>query len=231
MEEKKEKVLIVEDETKLARFVELELKHEGYEVFVANDGRSGIESYFEHEPDIILLDLMLPQLNGIEVCRRIRKESNVPIIMLTAKGEVMDKVLGLDNGADDYITKPFAIEEVLARIIVALRHTTINNKENDEKILTLKDLTVDLQKHGVKYKNEEIELTKREFELLVYLLQNKNIVITRNQILNQVWGYDYIGETNVVDVYIRYLRTKIDDKFGVKLIHTIRGVGYFAKDE
>lgn len=231
MEEKKEKVLIVEDETKLARFVELELKHEGYEVFVANDGRSSIESYFEHEPDIILLDLMLPQLNGIEVCRRIRKESNVPIIMLTAKGEVMDKVLGLDNGADDYITKPFAIEEVLARIRVALRHTTINNKENDENILTLKDLTVDLQKHGVKYKNEEIELTKREFELLVYLLQNKNIVITRNQILNQVWGYDYIGETNVVDVYIRYLRTKIDDKFGVKLIHTIRGVGYFAKDE
>ena len=174
---------------------------------------------------------MLPQLNVIEVCRRIRKESNVPIIMLTAKGEVMDKVLGLDNGADDYITKPFAIEEVLARIRVALRHTTINNKENDENILTLNDLTVDLQKHGVKYKNEEIELTKREFELLVYLLQNKNIVITRNQILNQVWGYDYIGETNVVDVYIRYLRTKIDDKFGVKLIHTIRGVGYFAKDE
>ena len=231
MEEKKEKVLIVEDETKLARFVELELKHEGDEVVVANDGRSGIESYFEHEPDIILLDLMLPQLNGIEVCRRIRKESNVPIIMLTAKGEVMDKVLGLDNGADDYIAKPFAIEEVLARIRVALRHTTINKKENDENILTLKNLTVDLQKHSVKYKNEEIELTKREFELLVYLLQNKNIVITRNQILNQVWGYDYIGETNVVDVYIRYLRTKIDDKFGVKLIHTIRGVGYFAKDE
>ena len=143
----------------------------------------------------------------------------------------MDKVLGLDNGADDYIAKPFAIEEVLARIRVALRHTTINKKENDENILTLKNLTVDLQKHSVKYKNEEIELTKREFELLVYLLQNKNIVITRNQILNQVWGYDYIGETNVVDVYIRYLRTKIDDKFGVKLIHTIRGVGYFAKDE
>ena len=229
MEDKKEKVLIVEDETKLARFVELELKHEGYEVFVANDGRSGIESF--HEPDIILLDLMLPQLNGIEVCRRIRKESSVPIIMLTAKGEVMDKVLGLDNGADDYITKPFAIEEVLARIRVALRHTAINNKENNENILTLKDLSVDLQKHSVKYKEEEIELTKREFELLVYLLQNKNIVITRNQILNQVWGYDYIGETNVVDVYIRYLRTKIDDRFDVKLIHTIRGVGYFAKDE
>lgn len=231
MEEKKEKVLIVEDETKLARFVELELKHEGYEVFVANDGRSGIESFFENEPDIILLDLMLPQLNGIEVCRRIRKESNVPIIMITAKGEVMDKVLGLDNGADDYITKPFAIEEVLARIRVALRHTTADVKEDNEDILVLKNLTVDLKKHSVKYGEENIELTKREFELLVYLIQNKNIVITRNQILNQVWGYDYIGETNVVDVYIRYLRTKIDDRFGVKLIHTIRGVGYFAKDE
>lgn len=231
MEEKKEKVLIVEDETKLARFVELELKHEGYEVFVANDGRSGIESFFENEPDIILLDLMLPQLNGIEVCRRIRKESNVPIIMITAKSEVMDKVLGLDNGADDYITKPFAIEEVLARIRVALRHTTDAVKEDNEDILVLKNLTVDLKKHSVKYGEENIELTKREFELLVYLIQNKNIVITRNQILNQVWGYDYIGETNVVDVYIRYLRTKIDDRFGVKLIHTIRGVGYFAKDE
>ena len=135
MEEKKEKVLIVEDETKLARFVELELKHEGYEVFVANDGRSGIESYFEHEPDIILLDLMLPQLNGIEVCRRIRKESNVPIIMLTAKGEVMDKVLGLDNGADDYISKPFSIEVLKRKVNAMLR-----NKQRDESIFEYKDL-------------------------------------------------------------------------------------------
>lgn len=222
------KVLIIEDEVKLSRFVELELKHEGYQVCTASDGRAGVDAFYEFKPDIILLDLMLPQLSGIEVCRRIRKESNVPIIMLTAKGEVMDKVMGLDNGADDYITKPFAIEEVLARMRVAIKRTKQTNSYN---ILKLKNLTVDIAKRVVKFDDTEIELTKREFELLVYLIQNKNIVITRDQILNQVWGYDYIGETNVVDVYIRYLRTKIDDKFNTKFIHTIRGVGYFAKDE
>lgn len=228
MSENLGKVLVVEDESKLARFIELELKHEGYEVILAEDGRTAVEKFFEDEPDIILLDLMIPQLNGIEVCRRIRKESNVPIIMLTAKGETMDKIAGLDSGADDYMTKPFAIEELFARMRVALRRrTTINN----ENILELKDLKIDLSRRMTYYNDNEIELTKREFELLVYLVKNKNIVISREQILNQVWGYDYIGETNVVDVYIRYLRTKIDDKFGVKLIHTIRGVGYFAKDE
>lgn len=231
MDDKKTKILIVEDELKLARFVELELKHEGYEVVVANDGREGLDLYESEKPDIILLDLMLPQLSGIEVCRRIRKESNVPIIMLTAKGEVMDKVIGLDNGADDYVTKPFAIEEVLARIRVALKHKNISEEEKNAEVLRAKNLSVDIARRVVKLDEHEIELTKREFELLVYLLQNKNIVITRDQILNYVWGYDYIGETNVVDVYIRYLRTKIDDKYGVKFIHTIRGVGYFVKDE
>jgi two component transcriptional regulator, winged helix family len=226
----KQKILIIEDEVKLARFVELELKHEGYDVNIANDGRLGIEAFFEYEPDIILLDLMLPGLNGIEVCRRIRKESDVPIIMLTAKGEVIDKVVGLDSGADDYMTKPFAIEELLARIRVALRR----NKETvqtDKDILSLKNLFINRASRTVSIDNTEIELTKREYELLVYLIENKNIVLTREQILNQVWGYDYIGETNVVDVYIRYLRTKIDDRFNKKFIHTIRGVGYFAKDE
>ncbi len=225
-----DKILVVEDEIKLARFVELELKHEGYEVFVANDGRTGVEMFFEKEPDLIILDLMLPQLSGIEVCRRIRKESDVPIIMLTAKGETMDKVMGLDSGADDYMTKPFAIEELLARLRAFSRRKT-PAKTSSSTVLTLKDLTMDLAKRSVKYKGEEIELTKREFELLQYLIENKNIVISREQILNNVWGYDYIGETNVVDVYVRYLRTKIDDKYSVKLIHTIRGVGYFAKDE
>lgn len=225
MNEKLGKVLVIEDESKLARFVELELKHEGYDVILAEDGRAGVEKFFEEEPDIILLDLMLPQLNGIEVCRRIRKESDVPIIMLTAKGETMDK---LDSGADDYMTKPFAIEELFARMRVALRR---NSSSHNSNVLTLKSLEIDLSRRTVNFDNNEIELTKREFELLVYLVKNKNIVISREQILNQVWGYDYIGETNVVDVYIRYLRTKIDDRFGVKLIHTIRGVGYFAKDE
>ncbi len=227
---KSDKVLIVEDEVKLARFVELELKHEGYDVYVANDGRDGLNKFYDEKPDIVLLDLMLPELSGIEVCRRIRKTSKVPIIMLTAKGETMDKVLGLDSGADDYVTKPFAIEEVLARMRVALKRVK-SFSENSETVMTLKNLTIDIARRIVKVDNEEIELTKREFELLYYLVKNKNIVISRDQILNNVWGYDYIGETNVVDVYIRYLRTKIDDKYNTKYIHTIRGVGYFAKDE
>jgi DNA-binding response OmpR family regulator len=223
-------VLIVEDEVKLARFVELELKHEGYEVSVANDGRTGVDMFYEVKPDIILLDLMLPQLSGIEVCRRIRRDSNVPIIMITAKGEVMDKVMGLDSGADDYITKPFAIEELMARMRVALRHKTVEETK-EETTLKLKSLEVDTARRRVTVAGEEVELTKKEFDLLVYLIQNKNIVISREQILNNVWGYDYIGETNVVDVYIRYLRNKLDERCGEKFIHTIRGVGYFAKDE
>ncbi|MCD8215763.1 MAG: response regulator transcription factor [Clostridiales bacterium] len=225
------KVLIVEDEVKLARFVELELKHEGYEVIVANDGRSALEKFEEEAPKIILLDLMLPGLSGIEVCRRIRKTSDVPIIMITAKGEVMDKVMGLDNGADDYITKPFAIEEVLARMRVALKHKRTSAAAEGEKKLTVKDLTLDLGKRTVKLGEHNIDLTKREFDLLAYLIKNKNIVISREQILNKVWGYDYFGETNVVDVYVRYLRTKIDDKYNEKFIHTIRGVGYYVKDD
>ena len=224
---KADKVLIIEDEVKLSRFVELELKHEGYEVFVANDG---LDKFYEEKPDIVLLDLMLPELSGIEVCRRIRKNSKVPIIMLTAKGETMDKVLGLDSGADDYVTKPFAIEEVLARMRVALKRVK-SFSENTNSVLHLKNLTIDISKRVVKVDDDEIELTKREFDLLYYLVKNKNIVITRDQILNNVWGYDYIGETNVVDVYIRYIRTKIDDKYNTKYIHTIRGVGYYAKDE
>ncbi len=231
MDNSKVKVLIVEDEVKLARFVELELKHEGYEVVVANDGRSALDKFEEEKPDIVLLDLMLPNLSGIEVCRRIRKVSDVPIIMITAKGEVMDKVMGLDNGADDYITKPFAIEEVLARMRVALKHKRTAREADDENRLTVKDLTIDLGKRTVKLGENSIELTKREFDLLAYLIKNKNIVISREQILNKVWGYDYFGETNVVDVYVRYLRTKIDDKYNEKFIHTIRGVGYYVKDD
>ncbi len=231
MAENAVKVLIVEDEARLARFIELELKHEGYDVEIAENGRIAIEKFYEYSPDIMLLDLMLPELNGIEVCRRIRKESEIPVIMITAKGETMDKIAGLDSGADDYITKPFVIEELLARMRAALRRTNAERSSSDSNILTLKNLTADISRRTVMFDDTEIELTKREFDLLVYLIKNKNIVITREQILNQVWGYDYFGETNIVDVYIRYLRTKIDDRFGVKFIHTIRGVGYFAKDE
>lgn len=223
------RVLLVEDETKLARFVELELKYEGYEITVCHNGREGLDVFLEGRFDLILLDLMLPGLNGIEICRRIRKTSDIPIIMLTAKDEVMDKVAGLDSGADDYLTKPFAIEELLARMRVALKHhSTAQAKKN---VLKVNDLLIDTDKRMVKVKGEEIELTKKEYELLLYLVENKNIVLAREQILNQVWGYNYIGETNVVDVYVRYLRAKIDEHFDTKYIHTIRGVGYFIKDE
>lgn len=227
--EENTRVLLIEDETKLARFVELELKYEGYDVSVANDGRDGLNLFMEGQFDIVLLDLMLPGINGIEICRRIRKTSQAPIIMLTAKDEVMDKVAGLDSGADDYLTKPFAIEELLARMRVAIKHSMAN--EIKKNYMELKDLKIDINKRLVTVDENVVELTKKEYELLIYLVQNKNIVLTREQILNNVWGYNYLGETNVVDVYIRYLRAKIDDVFGTKYIHTIRGVGYYAKDD
>ena len=224
-------ILLIEDEIKLARFVELELKYEGYAVAVAHDGRTGLDLFDANKYDLVLLDLMLPGINGTEVCRRIRRISDIPIIMLTAKGEVMDKVAGLDSGADDYVTKPFAIEEVLARMRVAFKRQDKSIEIPEDNLLHLNDITIDNSQRLVKYKSDVIELTKTEFDLFNYLVQNKNIVLTREQILNQVWGYEYIGETNIVDVYVRYLRTKIDDKFSIKSIHTIRGVGYFAKEE
>ncbi|MEY8320958.1 response regulator transcription factor [Lachnospiraceae bacterium 46-61] len=225
------KILLIEDEVKLARFVELELKYEGYQVTVIHDGREGLEIFLNEKFDMILLDLMLPGLSGIEICRRIRKASDIPIIMLTAKDEVMDKVAGLDSGADDYLTKPFAIEELLARMRVAFKHCSNQQNDSKKKLLQVNHLCIDIEKRMVTVNDTEVELTKKEFELLLYLVQNKNIVLTREQILNQVWGYSYIGETNVVDVYIRYLRSKIDETFDEKFIHTIRGVGYYVKEE
>ena len=222
------KVLIIEDEAKLARLVELELKYEGYDVTVCGDGKIGFETFEAGEFDIILLDLMLPGMSGIDICKKVRETSDIPIIMLTAKDEVSDKISGLDSGADDYMTKPFAIEELLARMRVMFKRQERNmSKKNTLEVM---DITVDLNKRMVKVGDREVELTKKEYELLVYMIKNKNIVLTREQILNQVWGYSYIGETNVVDVYIRYLRSKIDDVFGRKYIHTIRGVGYFVKE-
>lgn len=225
---KKYSILIVEDEKQIVRFLELELKHEGYMIDTAFDGREGLKKAEENKYDLILLDIMLPGLNGMEVCRRIRQFSNIPVIMLTAKDDVTDKVMGLDIGADDYITKPFAIEELLARIRAALRRKgeVVNDAEN----LQIGDLTMDLSKRHVSRSGKLIELTKREYDLLEYLMKNKDIVLTREQILEKVWGYDYTGDTNVVDVYIRYLRRKIDDNFETKLIRTIRGVGYMLKE-
>ena len=220
------KILIVEDETKISRFLELELEHEGYQVELAYDGRTGYEKAMSKGFDLIILDLMLPQLNGIEVCRRIRKESAVPIIVLTAKDDISDKVVGLDVGADDYMTKPFAIEELLARIRVALRKKT----DSKSDCIQVGKLRLSLDNYTVSYNDQEISVSKKEFELLEYLMRNKNVVLTREKILENVWGYDFLGDTNITDVYIKYLRNKIDQKFGVLLIHTIRGVGYTLKD-
>lgn len=225
----RKKILLVEDEVKLARFVELELKYEGYDVTVCHDGREGMQQIIDGNYDMVLLDLMLPGLTGIEICRRVRKFSQIPIIMLTAKDEVMDKVAGLDSGADDYLTKPFAIEELLARMRVAFKHSAGTMVK--KSLLQVQDLEIDTEKRMVTVGGKIVDLTKKEYELLTYLVQNKNIVLTREQILNEVWGYSYIGETNVVDVYIRYLRAKIDEAFGKKYILTIRGVGYYVKEE
>ncbi len=225
------RILIVEDEEKIARFIELELKYEGYEVEKAFNGRDGLEFAKTQPFDLILLDIMLPGLNGIEVLRRIRQFSQVPIILLTARDAVVDKVTGLDGGADDYITKPFAIEELLARIRAALRKKDSSNSLEITADLVLGDLHLNPMKREVRIKDTLVHLTKREFDLLHYLLDNKNIVISRETLLENIWGYDFSGGTNAVDVYIRYLRAKIEEPFGLKIIYTIRGVGYAIKDE
>ncbi|MCI6012735.1 MAG: response regulator transcription factor [Firmicutes bacterium] len=223
------KILLVEDEEKIARFTELELIHEGYQVTKALNGRDGLELAEKGGFDLILLDVMLPQLNGLEVLRRLRRTSQVPVIMLTARDAVMDKVSGLDAGADDYITKPFAIEELLARIRVVFKKQ--NGLQQQTRRMTACGVTVDTDRHEVTCRGEIIELTNREYELIRTLMENKNIVMSREKLLDAVCGYDYMGETNLIDVYVRYLRSKIDEPFGIKLIHTVRGAGYVIKDE
>ena len=239
------RILIVEDEEKIARFVELELRHEGYEVGKATNGREGLEACLSGEYDLVLLDIMLPELNGLEVLRRLRRTSQLPVILLTARDEVMDKVAGLDGGADDYITKPFAIEELLARIRLVFKkaeplqekvsdaegETDAGSSKSASNMYTYGKLQLDTKGYEVYFDKEKIELTNREFELLRILLENKNIVLTRDVLMNKVCGYDFVGETNVIDVYVRYLRTKIDERFGIKMIQTVRGVGYVIREE
>lgn len=222
-----QKILLVEDEVSIARFVELELTHEGYTVTKAEDGRQGLALAEGNGFDLVLLDIMLPGLNGLEVLRRLRKTSDVPVIMLTARDAVMDKVTGLDMGADDYITKPFSIEELLARIRTALR------RKNAQALpqLVIGPLVLDVARHTLTVAGENVDLTGREFSLLQVLMENKDIVLTRDVLMERVWGYDYLGETNVVDVYIRYLRAKIGEKAGQQLIHTVRGLGYVVREE
>ena len=222
-----ERILIVEDEEKLARFIELELTHEGYSVDKAADGREGLRLAESGDYALVLLDIMLPELSGLEVLRRLRRASQVPVIILTARDQVMDKVTGLDMGADDYITKPFEIEELLARIRTALRR---RSAARPDAALRSGALTLDPDRREVRFNETPVELTLREFDLLRALMENRSIVLSREKLMDLVWGYDYAGETNVVDVYIRYLRAKIDDAFGVKYLHTVRGVGYTFRD-
>ena len=228
---RKLKIFIVEDEQRIGRFLEIELQHEGYETAREIDGKQALERIRTEKFDLILLDLMLPGLDGMDVCRGVREFSDVPIIMLTARDEVEDRVNGLDIGADDYITKPFAIQELMARIRNALRkHTAREAQPGEDDKLFIMDLVMYPKTYEVKVAGQEVQLTRREYDLLAYLLANKRLVLTRDQILQEVWGYDYAGDTNVVDVYIRYLRSKIDDVFKKKYIHTVRGVGYVIRE-
>lgn len=227
------RILLIEDDEGIARFLELELKYEGYEITKAFDGREGLRLALDEDHDLILLDVMLPGLNGMEVLRRIKKNKETPVIMLTAKDETTDKVMGLDIGANDYVTKPFEIEELLARIRAILRNSAKKNDSDKTKSPSIKiaQLTINLDKHEVCFDDYVVPLTKTEYDLLVYLARNKNITLTRDQIIENVWGYEYVGDTNLVDVYIRYLRSKIDHKYNISIIHTVRGVGYIIKDE
>ena len=221
------RILLVEDEKNIARFIELELRHEGFEVVHHISGREGLEAAKSSDFDVVLLDVMLPELNGIEVCRRIRSFSQLPILLITARDAVMDRVAGLDAGADDYIVKPFAIEELLARIRSVLRRSSKDNEGTS--LLEYKGITVDTDAHRVEVNNKSIELTKTEYDLLVYLIQQKNRVATRDLILENVWGYLADIETNVVDVYIRHLRSKLP-KEAANYIETVRGVGYVMRE-
>ena len=225
------RILIVEDEAEIVRFLTLELQHEGYLVESRTDGRSGLEQALSGGFDLVLLDVMLPELNGIEVLRRLRKESSVPVILITARDAVMEKVNGLDTGANDYITKPFHIEELLARIRMVLRNADPTSQGAATEVLSLGDLTLSLASRQVTRADELIELTKTQYDLLEYLLRNRDIVLTRDQILSQVWGYSYAGNSNVVDVYVRYVRNRIHDTDESKIIETVRGIGYVIRDK
>lgn len=216
-------ILIVEDEQNLARFIELELTHENYTVDIENDGKVGLDKALSKPYDLYILDLMLPNINGLEICRQIRQKTTTPIIIITAKSETYDKVAGLDYGADDYIVKPFDIEELLARIRAVLR------RQPDKDVLDINGIIIDNDAFKVTVNGHQLELTKTEYDLLYVLAENRNHVMQREQILDHVWGYNSEVETNVVDVYIRYLRNKLKPFNKEKSIETVRGVGYVIR--
>ena len=225
------KVLIVEDERHIARFLQMELEHEGFVIATESNGQRAYERIVQENYDLVLLDVMLPDMDGFTICKKIREVMNVPIIMLTARDEIEDKVNGLDLGADDYLTKPFAIQELLARMRACMRkHNSMPKEAEQGGVLSVKNLKIYTARYEVEVNGEPVELTKTEYDLLEFLVRNRRNILSRDQILSKVWGYDYSGDTNVVDVYIRYLRAKIDDRFGEKYIHTMRGVGYGIKD-
>lgn len=220
-------ILLIEDEIKLARFIELELNSEGYRITVAHDGMAGLILARESSPDLVILDWMLPGLTGVEVCRRLRTTGNkVPVIMLTARDEVQDRVAGLNAGADDYVVKPFSIEELLARVRAHLRR----QQEDDQDVLQFADLSLNRRTREVFRGQRAIELTVKEFDLLEYLLSHPRQVYARDQILEHVWGYDFIGDSNIIEVYIRYLRLKLEENNEKRLIQTVRGVGYVLRE-
>ena len=224
------KIFIVEDERPIARLLQLTLEREGFKTAIEPNGRRAYERILQEKYNLVLLDVMLPEMDGMEICKRVREVSDVPIIMLTARDEVRDKVEGLDLGANDYVTKPFDTQELLARIRGTLRRHTERVREAEETRYVVKNMILYPERYEVTVKGQPVELTHKEYELLKYLVENKRNVLSRDQILQTVWGYDYIGDTNVVDVYISYLRSKIDDKFGEKYIYTTRGVGYAVRD-
>jgi DNA-binding response OmpR family regulator len=226
MSEKAARILVVEDEEKLAKFVQLELGYEGYEVMVAHDGLSGLMAARDSEPDLILLDWMMPGLTGLEVCRRLRSTgAMMPVILLTAKDGIEDRVAGLDAGADDYVLKPFSIEELLARVRAHLRR----NHTEDPEFFQFADLTLSRKTREVKRGDRTIELTAKEFDLLDYLISHPKQVLSRDRILEEVWGYDFMGDSNIIEVYIRYLRLKLEAENETRLIQTVRGVGYVMR--
>ncbi len=230
MESSSKRILIVEDEWKIARFLQMELEHETYQTAIETNGRRALDRITQEQFDLILLDVMLPEIDGMEICKKVREVSEVSIIMVTAKEGIEDRVHGLDSGADDYIVKPFAIQELLARIRVIFRKQKPLTHKPDERELTVKNLTLYPERFEALVDGKPIELTKKEYDLLLFLVRNKQIVLRRERILQEVWGYDYVGDTNTVDVFIRYLRAKLDEAFEEKYIYTVRGVGYVVKD-
>lgn len=227
-----ERILIIEDDEGISSFMKLELVHEGYEVAIAADGRAGLEAFEKGNFDLVLLDIMLPELNGIEVLRRIRKTSVVPVIMVTARGDTMDRVTGLDAGADDYIPKPFAIEELFARIRSLLRRNlSYTRGEEENRIIKIRNIVIDADACTVLKDGEPVSLTRTEYMLLLCLATNKNKALSREQIIDAVWGEDHYIDINSVDVYVRYLRAKLDgEQDSASLIKTLRGIGYKITD-